>query len=165
LSEYKSDLTINKHQLDEELVIQPELYMKYAEQHADALMDRDRSKENLDVLRAEIDSEIRGNWEAFGFDKKPTENAIAGTITKDEKYREASSELIEKNRDSNILASAKEAMNHKKSALSKLVELYLAGYYAEVPMPKDKKEDIVDKKITNQKKTVRKQLSKKRGEK
>ncbi len=165
MSEYAGDLKINKHKLDDELVNQSGLYMKYAEQNAEALFDRDRAKENLDVVRAEIDSEIRNNWEAFGFEKKPTETAISGCIMQDEKYREANGDLIEKNRDTNILAAAKEAMNHKKSALSNLVALYLAGYYSEVPMPKDKKEDITEKKIGSEKQSVRKQLKKKRGEK
>ena len=136
MSEYKGDLKIDKYSLDEELVNQPSLFMKWAEEYVFALERRDKAKEKLDIVKAEIDADIRNNPKDYGFDGKVTEAGISACIIQQEGYSKVNSELIEANKEVNIYAAAKEAMGHKKSSLAKLVELYLTDYWSEVPLPK-----------------------------
>lgn len=159
---YQDDVSIDKHSLDEELVRQPNLFMLYAKEVVEAIVTRDRAKENLDVVKAMLDAEIRNNWETV-FEKKPTETAITNWIIQQEKYKEVVENYIEAKKQASILEAAKEAMNHKKSSLGKLVELFLAGYYSDVKLPNGKKEKVDDLRKENQEKTqkrLRKRLRK-----
>jgi lipopolysaccharide export system protein LptC len=153
--DYQNDVTIDKYSLDEELVRQPALFMLYAKKAVKAIVTRDRARENLDVVRAMLDAEIRNNWETV-FEKKPTETAITNWVIQQEKHKEASEQLIEARKQAGILEAAKEALNHKKSSLGKLVELFLAGYYSDVKLPDEKKEEVVGLKKEVQKETQKK---------
>lgn len=152
---YQDDVEIFKHSLDEELVKQPSLFMLYAKEAVEAIVTRDRAKENLDVVRAMLDAEIRNEPILSG--KKLTETAIANHIVQQEKYKEAMEQYIEAKKQSGILDAAKEALNHKKSSLGKLVELFLAGYYSDVKLPDENKKEEID----NLKKEIEKEVQKK----
>ena len=80
MEEYERDLKLDRDNLDREWEKQATLFMKWAERHAEALYERDRKKEKLDLVRAELDASLRANPELFGFDKKPTESAISAWI-------------------------------------------------------------------------------------
>ncbi len=136
---YKDDVKIDLYKLHFELQRQSGLYMKWAERHADALLERDRVKERLDLMRSELDAEIRRNPTEFSFpeNKKPTEAAITATIIKDTEFSKESDTLIEANRNVNIVAGAKEAMNHRKKGLENLVQLWIAGYFSDPSIPKN----------------------------
>lgn len=149
---YQDDVKIDKHSLDEELVKQPNLFMQYASKMVDAIEDRDRAKENLDVIKAVLDTEARKDYESL-FGKKPTETAITNWIIQQKEYMDASEKLIEARKKASILEIAKEALNHKKTSLGKLVELFLAGYYSDVKLPDVKKEKVVELKKQVQKRT------------
>jgi len=137
-NEYEKDLSIDKYKLDEELIIHGDLFMKWSERYADAIEERDKSKENIDIVRAGIDKDIRDNYENYDFDKKPTESAISNTIITQKKYREAINEHSKNIHSLNIITSAREAMGQfKMKRLDKLVDLWLAGYWADVS-PKNK---------------------------
>ena len=127
---YEYDLNIDKYSLDLEWEKQAQLYMKWSERYAEAVRNRDRAKEKLELVRAAIDEDIRLNPEKYGFDKKPTESAISAMIIKSDKYIEANRVFIESTKEMNVLAGAKEAMAHKKKALESITQLWLGGYYA-----------------------------------
>jgi len=145
MSNYEDDLRIDKYNLDYEWERQAQLYMKWAEAHAQAVLERDRAKELLDLARAELDSQIRESPEKFGFDKKPTETAIANTILQQDRYREVYKNFVETTKNMNILAGAKEAMAHKKKALEGITQLMVSGYYAEPNIPKEAKEKSMER--------------------
>ena len=128
---YEKDLHIDRDSLEECLVKQPELYAKWSTVWADATQERDRSKENLNIVRAELDMKVRKSWEILGFDKKPTDMAITTWICAHEKYRRANFELIRETHAVNVLESAKWAFQHRKDALDNLVKLFLSNYYAD----------------------------------
>ena len=152
---YKEDLKIDKHRLDFEWERQAQLYMKWAEAYAQAVLDRDRAKELLDVVRAELDSKIRKSPADFGFDKKPTESAITNTVVQQEEYRKAYDKLIQAQSNMNILAGAKEAMSHKKKALEGITQLMVSGFYAEPNIPAKAKDRVVGEVTRQLKKGLR----------
>ena len=140
--DYLEDLKIDKYNLDREWMRQPMLYMKWAEAWAQAVLERDRAKEQLEVVKAELDSAIRQAPAEFGIVGKPTESAISNAITKHSQYRRAYSNYVEATKAANVLAGAKEAMAHKKKALEGITELMVAGYYAEPNIPKEVRQKV-----------------------
>jgi len=138
---YKDDLKIDKTKLDVEWEFQSLLFMKWAEAHAQAIFERDKVKEQLDFVRSEIDENIRVDFESYGFDKKPTEAAISAKIIMTAKYKVMYEKLAEANKNVNILAGAREAMNHKKKALENITQLWTMGYFSDPKIPNKIKDD------------------------
>ena len=143
-TEYKEDLKINKHSLDSEWERQAQLYMKWAENYADSMLTRDRAKENVDLVRAECYKDIV-QASVDRDEKKPTEGAINNITLEDEQYKEAVSNYLETKKDAEILAGAKEAMQHKKKALESITHLWLGSYYAELKIPAEAKKESFEK--------------------
>lgn len=127
MNDFEKDLVIDRNALDEAWENQALLFCKWAEREVNALDERDRAKENVDLVRSEVDTDIRKN---VG-DKKPTENAIASTIQQDNRYKSAMDNYLTKVHDAKILSVAREAFDHRKTALVKLTDLFLAQYNAE----------------------------------
>lgn len=132
---YLEDLHIDKYRLDEELILQPKKMIKYNTAHAQAVLDRDRAKQNLDVVKAELDSEIRDFFRSR--DIKFTEAVVDGKIKTSEKYKEALNKFQEAEYNVNIKFSAVMAMNARRPILEDLVRLYLSGYWAEPRVGKE----------------------------
>jgi len=135
--DFEGDLSMDKHSLDTEWLRQASLYLKYSQLYADLASYRDEAKEELSRTDAEIDLEIRADWESFGFENKPTEPAIKAAILQDDRHIKASKDFIQSTREVNILQGAKVALDHKKSALERLSSLLLAGYWAEPLITKE----------------------------
>lgn len=132
---FSQDVNIDKNNLDYEWIQQARLFNKYSELYANAMFERDKNKERLSLVKAQIDGDIRKDPESYGFTGKPTEPAIASLIQQDERYTDAQSDYISSVRDMNIIAGTKIAMEHKKSALEALAKLYLSGYWSEARIP------------------------------
>jgi hypothetical protein len=92
---FEDDLAIDKDALEECLVEQPGLYAKWSKAHSEAVKERDRAKEKLNIVKADLDMKVRKSWDILGFDKKPTDMAITTWITAHEDYRRANFGLIE----------------------------------------------------------------------
>ena len=137
---YKEDLEIDKHALDFEWERQAQLYMKWAEEYADAVLIRDRAKENVDLVRAELYQSIVSKAE-----KKPTETAIGNEIIQRSEFVKINKEYFEAKKNAEILAGAKEAMQHKKKALEGRTHLWIAGYNAEPKIPAEAKKESFEK--------------------
>ena len=129
MTEYLDDLQLSTDSLDESWIEQPLLYAKYGELVANATEQRDNAKQNLDVVKAQKDSDIRSAPELFGFDKKPTEAAIANVVILSPEVREATQVLIDANKELNILTVAKTAFDHRKKALEGLTQLFISNYF------------------------------------
>jgi hypothetical protein len=125
---FKEDLKIDKYSLDEEWIKQPSLFLEWAEKVVDAQTERDKTKDQLDLIKAELDAEIRADPKRFNLDKL-TEAAVSNAIIQAEKFRAAQLVQFEKVRSVRVLEVAKEAFEHKKKALENLTQLYLSGYY------------------------------------
>lgn len=125
---YKDDLRIDENNLEVEWMKQPRLYMYWAEQETAAQVERDKLQRRLTVLHAEYDAKIRAAPKTFGIEKI-SEPAIKNTIQKIEEYRELELSLIEANKNLKLLSAAVTAFEHKKRSLTKLTDLWIAGYY------------------------------------
>lgn len=132
---YEKDLEINPNNLQEEWEKQAPLYMYYAKEAAKLERERDLTKEAMEVVKAELDAQIRNTPSDFTKLPKLTETIVSNLITERKEYREAFSKYIDSKYAHTILSSAVKAFEHKKKALENLVMMNLSGLYAE---PKEK---------------------------
>ena len=122
---YNKDLKIEADALDVEWVRQPELFMRYSEHCARSRTECDKAKEQLDVVRAEADLEIRSKYE-----KKPSEAQIANEVLLHPKVRGATEAWNQAKHQQDLMLAAVRAFDQRKSALENLVRLAGQGYYA-----------------------------------
>ncbi len=158
----KSVSHIDKHDLDGELVSQPELYEEYATQLEEARADLEEAKNELkvrdddyDVAWAKADLAIRKHPGSFGLDKV-TEPAIKSAIIIEPSVTQARQivystreEVLRLQRIHGALHAVVGALDYKKRSLEDLCKLKLANYYSEPRLPKGKEEirsEIEDQK-------------------
>src|SRR5512138_414389 len=120
-------LKINKHKLDEEWLDQPSLYHIWSDKLARAEDARDIAEDYIDVVKAELDAEVRIDPKSFGITDKVTETAIKAIVITHNKVREAYADYFAKKLDAKILAGAVKALEHRKSALENEVFLWSKG--------------------------------------
>ena len=134
--DYTSDLKIDQDNLSDEWLEQPSLYMYYAEAHADALLEKEKASDELDLVFAELESQIISKWESH-FEKYPSEGARKSWIIRQERYKKSLEKYHKKSHNVNILAAAKVAFDHRKKALENLVSLFIGGFHSEPKVNKE----------------------------
>ena len=131
LTEYQRDLAINEYALEIECADQPQLFMKWAERFAQAIFERDKAKQNLRVVTAEINLQIRNKEpEIYGLPKW-TENAVQSVLDKHPDILAAEDAYLLKIKEVELLRSAKDAFQDRKFQLINLVSLRNAMYYSD----------------------------------
>jgi len=159
---YQEDIEINKDMLDVEWGKQSSLYLKYSKEYANALYQKEKAKESLDVTSAKVFLEIKTSYEEYGLEKQPSDKMTNEVLLLDERVQTAKNILLEKSYEVNILLSAKNAFEHKKTALEMLSKLYLSGYWSTPQISsehKDKKEKEL-RKTLEQKTSTNKRMAK-----
>lgn len=116
--------------LEEEWQNQPKLFFSFADKLAQAKSDHAKAEAALDLVTAELDLDIRNRPESFGI-KKIAEKAISHCIVTQERYKKCQSRVFELKHLVDLLQGAVTACDHRKKALEKAVDLWLAGYFAE----------------------------------
>ena len=133
------DLSIDKTSLDQEWVEQPALYFKWAKAAADANSDLDRAKSRLELVEAELASSIRGNPSDYGMDKA-TDKSVDAAVPLQPEYQSAVRKVNEAKHSLAVANAAVNALEHRKRALSLLVELWIREYYTADSSPKPRTE-------------------------
>lgn len=134
--DYEKDMRIDETALDIEWLEQSGLMMRYARNAASARMELDRAKEALELVKAELDKEIRMNPESFDIEKI-TDKVVENTIPMQKAYIEANDTFIKAKFDLDIAQAAVRAIEARKDALENLVRLYGQQYFAGPKMPRD----------------------------
>ena len=150
-------LEIDRFKLDEEWVNQPKLYREWATKHADTILEVDEAKANLDAVKSIVDAHIRADPEAYGI-KKITENVVASIVLGDEDYHKALKQLREAKHKANIIEAVVTALEHRKRALEKLVDLHARDYFAEPRASKSSRDAVDDMERRTARNKVRKSL-------
>ena len=136
--DFEQDVQIDPDALDVEWLEQPHLTMKYNVALSEARAEADRAKEQLGVVKAEIDRDIRENpVEYTGENKKPTESAIEQLVIESGRVREAEAEYIYRKEVVGLLKGIVDAIDSKKTALENLVKLTSMSYCAAPSTPRD----------------------------
>ncbi len=152
---YKEDLQININNLDNEWIRQAPLYMDAVESSADANDEVSKSKQKLELVQAELDTEIRTDPDKFNIEGKLTEKAIASTISQHQDYKFAYKDYLDTKHEAAILAGAVVAFDHRKRALESLSKLWLGSYFSE-PRKEKMDEDEQESRASRQRKSIKK---------
>ena len=134
----------DKYKLDEEWVKQPKVFFDFALRLEKPKRKVAETSAALDIERAELDKAIRSNPAKFGIGEKITETVIAQTILLIASYQEKQNLLITYKYKQGVMQAAVNAMEHRKSALERLVSLQGQNYFA-TPKALSGSEDVVDK--------------------
>lgn len=131
--DYKKDIVINKYDLQNEWVQHAQLFCEWGEKEAEAIYERDKKDQQLELKRAELSSDIRKNPVLHGLsaEKAPTEAAISAAILIDKDFKKLQEECLLASKNVRIMTIAKLGFEHRKKALEKITELTLSGYHAE----------------------------------
>ena len=121
---------LDRYRLDEEWNNQPRLFYKHAMQLSEARAEHERCKAAQDLVRAELDREVRLEPARFEI-AKITETAVENAVILNKRYRKALARTLQARKDVNDLEVAVQTLEHRKRALEKLVELFAMSYYAE----------------------------------
>jgi len=155
--EYEKDITIDKDDLVTEWLKQSDLHFYYRIRYIQAQTRERDVKEKLEVIRAEVDLEIRqSDPEDYNLSKF-TDKAIDSILKSDDKVIKALEKYNKSKKTTGILQAAVDSLEHKKKALENLSQYWLAGFFSQ---PSNKKmEEISAKKM------IEKNLNKKKGKK
>ena len=146
---YEADVAIDESALDIEWLRQPNLMLEYALHCANKRKEMDLCKEEVELVRSQLDKELR---EAMTIDgKKPTETAIQNAIVLQQPYQEAVRRYIEAKYEFEVASAAVRAIETKKAALENLVKLHGQQYFAGPKVPRDLRkewENVKDKLVS-----------------
>ncbi|MCK9543785.1 MAG: recombination mediator protein UvsY [Novosphingobium sp.] len=134
--DFEQDLAIDPSRLDEEWLAHPVVYMKYCNALTDITQERDKQKEKLEVVKAELDRDIRSDPGKFSL-AKITEGAISSALILQPKYKNAQEELNNLTYQVNMIGNAVKAFEHRKKALEAMVDLYINQYWAGPKEPRN----------------------------
>ena len=129
---FREDLVIDVNNLDTELLMQPQLYAKYGEELAKTKTKMDKLKDKLELVRAELDTDIRKDPTLYGLEKgkKPTEAQIQSLILQQPEYKRALDRYYKVKEKYETLKVAVTAMEQRKSALENIVRLIALQYFS-----------------------------------
>lgn len=161
---YKEDLKVDRYSLETLWENHQDLYIEWTDTYAEAIDEKDKKKEQLDYeiailkekleeVKAELDLDIRNNWEIkYKLPKVPTESMVQTVMSQQSKYKEAQKRLRDRTHELKLevieletqvakLKGAKEAFDHRKAAMENLTKLLLGGFYA-AKLPKEVREEV-----------------------
>lgn len=131
---YEADMRIDEDALELELLEQPSLVAKYSRLLAEAKRDRDLLRENLDLVKAEINLDIRDNPTKYKLEKLTVDSVNACILMEDD-FKKAQKDLNDSSFEVNVLTGVISAIDHRKSALENLVKLFGMDYFAGPAVP------------------------------
>ncbi|NIU01110.1 MAG: hypothetical protein GWN01_09345 [Nitrosopumilaceae archaeon] len=137
---FEDDIEIDHEALDIEWLEQPGKMLKYSRYSADTRQIMDMTKERLELVRAELDQQIR-QYPDFYQIAKITEGSIQSTILKDPEYRKTAEEYINAKHEYELAQGAVKAFDQRKTALENLVRLHGASYFAGPSIPRNLSEE------------------------
>jgi len=137
---------IDKDNLDVECVALPSAYRRYAFMAAEAKRDVQEAKAELDVVQAGLSQKARATPSVFGIEKV-TETAITSAVMCHKAYQDAQKVLFKAQHTYEMCNAVVWALEHKKRALTLLVELHGMGYFADVKTSPEGKAAVTDAMI------------------
>jgi hypothetical protein len=130
--DFRKELLLDKNNLDQCALDQPDLFAEWATQWANAVHDRDRAKDSLALARSQADADIRSDPKRFGWpsDKAPTEAFVSSAIVSHPDYVEANEYYMTVNHSVNVLHIAKESFEQRRKMIEVLTNLYTSSYFS-----------------------------------
>ena len=157
--DFIKDLEIDRHQLDKELIKQPQLFTSWALECAEASEDKDQARKDLDLVRADAESNIRINIEKYKKKyntDKITEAIIKAEITLNSKVKKYNNTYLKSLHRERVLTKIEKAFSHRKASLEGLVQLDLRLHFVEPKTSRSYKENKEEENMNIRKQALRK---------
>ena len=122
-------LEIDPLRLDQELIGQASQYYLWSKKTADAQMQYDAAKSQLSLLTAQLGLEVRKHPEFFNLSGKPANDVVDAVVVTQSEYQSAQAAVDKARHDLGLYKSAVDALDHRKRALTLLVDLWTREYY------------------------------------
>lgn len=139
--DYNEFLDIDLLNLEVECQHQPKRFKKWSDILADAKRDHSQADADLDLVKAELDLEIRDDPNRYGLGKV-TASAMAAAIKTRlptmKRYKRALRRLINAKHRVDVLEGTVKALDDRKKQLGHLVQLHGQQYFA-APLVKDER--------------------------
>ena len=155
----KFEIDINR--LDREWIRQPALIETQLHDAAEKRIELDQAKNNLQIVEAQLDQQIRADPDTFGM-MKITEGAVTKTIVLQDEYQEALTAVHDAKYAYDVAMAAVQALDHKKKGLEDLVKLHGQSYFSTPQAEPEELEEAT--KEAARRKGVRKKRRKKTSE-
>ncbi|GAG83349.1 unnamed protein product [marine sediment metagenome] len=137
----RTDLKIDRYNLDDELVRQPQLYMDWALKAAVASIEKTEAKDRLEIVKADMDGKVRTDPEKYNIPEgKASEGAIKAVIAQHSKVKRYNRIYIKALKNEKFLNETKIAFTHRKKMLEALVSLNIQLHFAEPRVPVEGRE-------------------------
>jgi hypothetical protein len=140
--DYKKDLEFDRFNLDLELANIPQKFAKWSERLVDIENQRDRTKVQMELKYANLDSNIRANYKKYGFEESPNEKEIKYAIIKHQEYTSLQEKYLTLKHAARVLRVAVKGIKNVEKSIDREVKLYLAQYYMK-PYGKETKEELI----------------------
>lgn len=129
IEELEAGLAIDRGNLDEALIQQPEIFYRVSEQLVRVTSQRDAAKQALIETEAEVDQRLRVKARTDEIKKTETEFASEKILHPDAKA--ARYKLNELTTQMGTLEALKEAYQQRSYVLKELTALYAANYFSD----------------------------------
>lgn len=123
IDEFRQYLTIDKYALDDALKEQPSLLFEVSDAYELAIAERDSAKDEIAVLEAEIDADIRTGK------VRCTEPQIKHIIASDPKRTKAYDNYVRLKLRAGRLGALKESFKERGHNLREMCNLFVANYF------------------------------------
>lgn len=134
--DFEKDVSIDESSLDTEWLDQPRLMAKYTKHAANQKRQLDLAKEQLEVVKADLDKDIRTNPDSYSI-AKITETVVQNTIQTQSEYQDAMKDFIDAKYEYEMSQAAVRSIDQKKTALENLVRLHGMSYFSGPSVPRD----------------------------
>lgn len=139
--DYAKEIVIDDQALDIEWLEQPSKMLKATAYQAQCREDMDIATQELDVVKAELDKDIRTNPENYDI-VKITEAVVTNAIMTQPEYEEAHLLLLKAKYEHEVAKGVVTAFSQRKDALENLVRLHGQNYFAGPRIPRNLREEI-----------------------
>lgn len=130
IDDMRNKLAINKYDLDECCVKQPQFFDEIAEELAMLVSQRDEAKSFMEEIEAEANARVRTML--LKAEEKATDSKVEALVILDDKVKKAKANLIECQRLVNVASAVKESFTQRSIMLTQLTNLYVNRYYSDV---------------------------------
>ena len=150
--DFSKEVSINKFKLEDECERHPELFRFYSDLLAETKSEKDVCFNKLEFMKAEIELTIRkGNYK--NAPDKITDSTVKALLLNDTRVHDQMNRLDSIKKELYHLESAMGAIEHRRSKINNLVQLYQSGYFSK---PSGyKKENNVDAAQKKQRQNIK----------
>lgn len=124
-------LAIDPDRLDREWLEQSTRMRRATERHAAAQHAARQAKARLELVKSQLYVAIRINPTVYGLPPRPSQDLVKAAVIMRAKYRAAQDAVLETEYKADVIAGIVRSLEHRKTALGKLVDLALRDYHSE----------------------------------